>query len=190
MKQLRKWLLLPALLVSIAPAAMASEVSSMTACKPDGAAWLCATWKDNRMSLFRSSRYLSNLELSGEVEGGVVKGGAVAAVQAAMPAAGSATPGVKAASPVSASGGEYTLQLLACNNERCSKRMQKFVKIPQSRIVEIKNDNQLWQVLLVGHYGSIKSAQQAAAALISQYQLKDKPWVRTLASIERRLVKP
>ncbi|MEH6469909.1 MAG: hypothetical protein V7752_01550 [Halopseudomonas sp.] len=161
-----------------APSLWATEVSSITACKPEGEVWLCASWKDNRMAVYRSQHYVAGVEFSGEVDAG--------SVLAPMTGARS---GINNTSSVSGEG-SYTLQLLACNSAPCLKRMEQLKKIPASQQVEIKNDNQLWQVLLVGRYGSIKTAQQAAGGLMTEYQLRDKPWVRTIDSITRRKVEP
>tara|TARA_R110001583_G_scaffold41606_3_gene132224 strand:+ start:4579 stop:5103 length:525 start_codon:yes stop_codon:yes gene_type:complete len=169
------WVLFALLL---APFVRATEVSSITACKPEGEIWICASWKDNRMAVYRSQHYLSGIEFAGEVESGSIK----------VPMRDAAS-GIKARS-VNAASGDYTLQLLACNSAPCEKRLQQLMQIPSSYEVEIKNDNTLWKVLLVGQYRSIKSAQQAAAELIGQYKLRDKPWVRTLDSISRRRVSP
>ncbi len=161
------WLLIALLL---APGAWATEVASITACKPEGEVWICARWKNNQVMIYRSQHYLSGIEFSGEL---------AAAASSGMQGE------VFGVAPE-----EYTLQLLACNNAPCDERLQQLKVIPGSREVEIQNDNRLWRVLLVGRYGSIKSAQQAAAGLMSQYQLRDKPWVRTLDSIARRRVNP
>lgn len=156
----------------------ATDVASITACKPEGEIWICASWKDNRVAVYRSQHYLSGIEFGGELESAAI----------AVPLS-AATSGIKGDS-LSAATGHYTLQLLACNSAPCDLRLQQLKMIPESREVEIKNDNSLWRVLLIGDYGSIKSAQQAAAELMSQYQLRDKPWVRTLDSIARRRVHP
>jgi len=156
----------------------ATDVASITACKPEGQVWICASWKDNRVAVYRSQHYLSGIEFSGEVGSTAI----------AVPMSDAAS-GVKGEA-FSAASGQYTLQLLACNSAPCDKRLQQLKQIPGSHEVEIKNDNSLWKVLLVGHYESIKSAQQAAAGLMGQYQLRDKPWVRTLDSITRRQVGP
>ena len=175
---MRKSLLLALLcspLLANTPAVSAADVSSLTACKADGEVWLCASWKNNQMTVYRSQRYISEVEFAGELE----PGAPLARIEGAKP-------GVNA--EVGAAQGSYTLQLLACNSEPCRQQLEQLKQIPGSHEVEIKNDNTLWQVLLVGRYGSIKSAQQAAGKLMTQYQLRDKPWVRTIASISRRQV--
>ncbi|MEH6825000.1 MAG: hypothetical protein V7629_13925 [Motiliproteus sp.] len=167
-----------------APASWATDVASITACKPDAEAWICASWKGNRVAVYRSSYYRSGVEFSGEFGGEF--SGESPAIQ--VPLSG-AVSGVKSDS-VGAAAGNYTLQLLACNNAPCNQRLQQLKKIPGTREVEIKSDNKLWQVLLIGRYGSIKSAMQAAGELMSSHKLRDKPWVRTLDSIARRRVSP
>lgn len=161
-----------------APVSWATDVASITACKPDGEIWICASWKDNRVAVFRSQHYLSGVEFSGEQESSAI----------AVPLSDAAS-GVKS-DALSAASGNYTLQLLACNSAPCDERLRQLKNINGSHEVEIKSDSKLWRVLLVGRYASIKSAQQAAAQLMSQYKLRDKPWVRTLDSITRRRVKP
>ncbi|MFT5720378.1 MAG: hypothetical protein ACI9W6_000668 [Motiliproteus sp.] len=164
--------------------AWATEVTSITACKPEGEIWVCASWKDNRVAVYRSQHYLSGIEFNGEFESAATfttKG--VPKSPASVSAALSGTQG-------ESSIGRYTLQLLACHSAPCDRRLQLLKNIPESREVEIKNANALWRVLLVGRYGSIKAAQQAAAELMTEYKLRDKPWVRTLGSIARRRVDP
>ncbi len=164
----------------VAPASWATDVTSITACKPDGEVWICASWKGNRVAVYRSQYYRSGVEFGGEFSG------ESAAIQ--VPLSGAVSE-VKSDS-VDAVAGNYTLQLLACNNTPCYQRLQQLNKIPGTREVEIKSDNKLWQVLLLGRYGSIKSAKQAAGELMSSHKLRDKPWVRTLDSIARRRVSP
>ncbi len=174
----RSFIMSVAVLVTLlsAPLLQATEVASITACKPDAEVWVCATWKDNQTAVYRSEHYISGVEFSGAVELGSVS-------QSALPVV------AVDSKPRSANGG-YTLQLLACNGSSCLQRLQQLKQIPDSREVEIKQNNALWQLLLVGQYRSIKTAQQAAARLMTQYRLRDKPWVRTLDSVTRRQLKP
>lgn len=158
----------------LSPLLFAAEVSSVTACKPDGEVWLCATWKDGRTGVYRSKNYISSVEFKGAVE------------EDSMANANPAST-VKMADKATQKS-SYTLQLLACNAASCSDALKQLQQIPDSRVVELKQNNALWQVLLVGEYGSIKTAQQAAAELMGTYKLRDKPWVRTLDSVSRRRV--
>ncbi|WP_114695951.1 hypothetical protein [Motiliproteus coralliicola] len=164
----------------VAPLLSATEVASLTACKAEAEAWICASWKDNRMSVFRSEHYISALEFSGQTE---------ADSSIKLPAANAGSGIRSVAEPPALAEGRYTLQLLACNAEPCRKRMSKLQQIPDSRVVEIRNDDQLWQVLLVGEFGTIKSAQRQGGELITRYGLRDKPWVRSMESIKRRQVR-
>ena len=135
---MRKSLLLALLcspLLANTPAVSAADVSSLTACKADGEVWLCASWKNNQMTVYRSQRYISEVEFAGELE----PGAPLARIEGAKP-------GVNA--EVSAAQGSYTLQLLACNSEPCRQQLEQLKQIPGSHEVEIKNDNTLWQVLL------------------------------------------
>ncbi len=165
-----------ALLLSLllSPALQAVEVASVTACKPDGEVWLCATWKDGRTGVYRSKNYISAVEFKGAV--------------ASDPMADASPESTVKMADKAVSKSIYTLQLLACNAAPCREGLVQLQQIPDSRVVEIKQNNSLWQVLLVGHYPSIKTAQQAAAQLMSGYKLRDKPWVRTLDSIRRHQV--
>ncbi|MEH6650737.1 MAG: hypothetical protein V7707_11990 [Motiliproteus sp.] len=158
----------------LSPLMLAAEVSSVTACKPDGEVWLCATWKDGRTGVYRSKSYISSVEFKGAVEADSI---ANASPESTVKMTDQATHAAN-----------YTLQLLACNADTCRDTLQQLQQIPDSRVVELKQNNSLWQVLLVGHYGSIKTAQQAAAELMETYKLRDKPWVRTLDSVSRRQV--
>ena len=158
----------------LSPLLLAAEVSSVTACKPDGEIWLCATWKDGRTGVYRSKNYISSVEFKGAVEADSMAN--------ANPAST-----VKMADKATQKP-NYTLQLLACNAGSCREGLKQLQQIPNSRMVELKQNNALWQVLLVGEYGSIKTAQQAAAELMETYKLRDKPWVRTLDSVSRRQV--
>ncbi|MFT6917350.1 MAG: septal ring-binding cell division protein DamX [Motiliproteus sp.] len=174
--------------------AWATEVASISACKPEGEIWICATWKDNRVAVYRSQHYLSGIEFTGEV-GSVTQSASKATTLSTTMSATtmSATKRMSKSAVASdiqgeALAGRYTLQLLACHSAPCNRRLQRLKSIPESREVEIKNANALWRVLLVGRYNSIKTAQQAAAELMSEYKLRDKPWVRTLDSIARRRV--
>lgn len=162
------------------PLLLATEVSSLTACKAEGEAWMCASWKDNRMSVFRSEHYISSVEFSGQTD---------ADSDLKIPASDASSGIQPLAEPPALAEGNYTLQLLACNTEPCRQRMKKLQQIPSSRTVEIRNDDQLWQVLLVGNFTTIKAAQQQAGELITRYGLRDKPWVRSMESIRRRLVR-
>lgn len=158
----------------LTPLLQAAEVASVTACKPDGEVWLCATWKDGRTAVYRSKTYISSVEFKSAVTTDAIANASPDSTVKMMDKT------IHQAS--------YTLQLLACNSEPCREGLKQLNQIPDSRIVEIKQNNALWQVLLVGNYRSIKTAQQAAAQLMTSYKLRDKPWVRSLASIERRLV--
>lgn len=174
----RALLVLP--LVFSAAVVEATEVASITACKPEGEAWICASWKDDKTAVYRSENYISRVEFKGDTDQPAlfkVDHLETDASSTSMPAQ-------------QRQDGRYTLQLLACNSRPCFKRLQQLKTIPNSREVELAYDNSLWRVLLVGRYGSIKSAQQSAAALMGEYKLRDKPWVRTLASVERRMLKP
>ncbi|WP_421869906.1 hypothetical protein [Motiliproteus sp.] len=164
----------------LTPVVSATEVASLTACKAEAEAWICASWKDNRMTVFRSEHYISALELSGQTESdSTLKSPATNAASGIRPLA----------EPPALAEGSYTLQLLACNAEPCRLRMSKLQQIPDSRVVEIRNDDQLWQVLLVGQFETIKAAQRQGGELITRYGLRDKPWVRSLESIRRRQVR-
>lgn len=158
----------------------ATEVASVTACKPEGETWICASWKDAKTAVFRSERYISRVEFKGATD--------LAALIKVDHADSSATPASRPDSQLE--NGRYTLQLLACNSAPCIDRMRQLKAIPNSREVELADENSLWRVLLVGSYGSKKSAQKAAAALMGEYKLRDKPWIRTLESVERRELRP
>ncbi len=162
------------------------EVAAIVACKEDGETWLCAAYEDDKLQVFRSERYISKVEFSGEI--GKPTSPAVNMLgRKSKPIPAKMMSSVKAASK-SLPGGKYTLQLLACNAPICRKRMAALEAIPDSQAVEIKHQGKLWEVLIVGGYASTKAAQQAAAMLIKRHGLKDKPWVRTVESIRSRMI--
>lgn len=165
------------LLLSVA--VQATEVASITACKPEGETWVCASWKDNKTAVYRSDNYISRIEFKGATD-------QPALIKVDHPE----TKAAKGTTTKVSKDGRYTLQLLACNTAPCGQRLQQLKTIPNSREVELAYDNSLWRVLLVGPYQTIKSAQQAAAELMRDYKLRDKPWVRSVASVERRMLKP
>jgi septal ring-binding cell division protein DamX len=163
----------------LSAAVQATEVASITACKPEGETWICASWKDNKTAVYRSDNYISRVEFKGATD-----------QPALVKVDHTQSPSTKGAAVKVSKQGRYTLQLLACNSAPCGKRLEQLKSIPHSREVELTYDNSLWRVLLVGPYATIKSAQQAAAELMRDYQLRDKPWVRSVASVERRMLKP
>ncbi len=159
---------------SLSSGVAALEVSSIVSCKQEGEGWLCAAWRNGAIEVFRSEHYITKVEFATEV------GPPLTDPAAMLPPADSA-PGLAAPAI-------YTLQLLACNSGACRRQMDKIRSIPNAKVVEIKSQGKLWQVLIVGEYASQKSAQIAAAELMSRYQLRDKPWVRSLQSLHRREV--
>ncbi len=170
--------------------AWAVEVASIVACKQDGETWLCAALENDSVQVFRSDYYISKVEFRGMAEPEVAPATTVPATAApglmTAPPKTNLKPGMAVTDTLPAA--VYTLQLLACNAQGCRQQMQVLNQIPGSQIVEIKHQGKLWEVLIVGGYASKKTAQQAAAELIKRYQLRDKPWVRTVDSIRSRLV--
>lgn len=162
----------------LSPALNAQEVASMVACKEDGNQWLCAAYKDSRFQIFQSDRFIAKVEFSGEFS--------------PARAAYSLLDGTQASTTTMASdrlpAAEYTIQLMACDNQACRQRMNKLEAIPDNRTVYINNEGKLWQVLTVGGYSSKDAAQRAADALVSDYGLENQPWVRTVESIQSRIV--
>ncbi|WP_210397588.1 hypothetical protein [Motiliproteus sediminis] len=153
----------------------AAEVSTIVSCKRDGEFWLCAGWRQGQVEVFRSETYITQVEFDAETQ---------ATLQAAIDghAAG------RTAEPMAAAP-SYTLQLFACRSQACIDA-SGLSQVPASRQVEIVRGGQHWYVLAVGEYPSVKRAQQAAAELMLTYKLREKPWIRTLDSLERQRLKP
>lgn len=153
----------------------AAEVSTIVSCKRDGEFWLCAAWKQGQIEVFRSETYITQVEFDADTQ---------VALQAALDGNSSG----RTAEPLS-SAPTYTLQLFACQSKACVDA-SGLGKIPGSRQVEIARGGQHWFVLAVGEYPSVKAAQQAAAELMVSYKLREKPWIRTLDSLERQRLAP
>jgi len=169
--------LLLALLVSLGGSVHAAEteVSTIVSCKRDGEFWLCGSWHRGQVEVFRSETYITQVEFEGESD---------ARLQAAIASGSSGRMAeAKASAPT------YTLQLLACRAVACVESTG-LLAIPGSHSVEIRRNGQHWYVLAVGEYASVKAAQQAAAQLMVDYQLKDKPWIRTLDSLNKQRLAP
>ncbi|WP_207061425.1 SPOR domain-containing protein [Motiliproteus sp. SC1-56] len=163
------------LLGTVTPA-MAVEVASLVSCRADGEVWLCAAWREGRMEVFRSERYLSEVKFID------------------APAPTPSSPGLDAVPSLAGEQlGEgvprYTLQLYACQSMACLEKASDQLKIPGSRTLYIKDKGKLWQLLVAGEFSSTATAKAAAAELMSRYQLSEKPWVRSIESIRRRQVK-
>lgn len=167
-------LLIPVLWAS---SASAVEVSSIVSCRADGEVWLCAAWREGRVEVFRSEQYLSEVVFRDPPT-------------ASRPSPGvGQTPSLKAPDLGTAVEPRYTLQLYACSSMACMEELAGGPKIPGSRLVYIKGDDGLWQVLIAGEFNSRKAAQTAAGELMARYGLHDRPWVRSLESIRRRQVR-
>ncbi|MCW8883809.1 MAG: hypothetical protein OQK12_00980 [Motiliproteus sp.] len=183
-------LLVAVLLICPMAKAWSVDVASIVACKADGETWLCAAYEDDSLQVFRSNHYISKVEFRGER--GQKGSSTMGQSHSRSYNSKSVTPALPKEKMVSSvdrlPNAKYTLQLLACNAPVCRKRMANLAQIPGSQTVEIKNQGKLWEVLIVGGYGTPKTAQQAAANLISKHRLKDKPWVRTTESLRSRLV--
>ncbi|HEY5717922.1 MAG TPA: hypothetical protein VIS52_05455, partial [Motiliproteus sp.] len=153
----------------------AAEVSSIVSCKRDGELWLCGAWRQGQVEVFRSETYITQVEFDARAD---------AQLQAAL-----TKPHSGRMVEANASAPTYTLQLLACREPGCVES-SGLMAIPASRKLEVKRNGQLWQLLAVGEYPSMKAAQQAAAKLILEFKLRDKPWVRTLDSVNNLRLAP
>lgn len=165
----------------------AVEVSSIVSCKADGETWLCAAYENEQLQVFRSEYYQTKVEFKGEFgQQSAVKPPATAPVNPA-PVSAISSSAPKAVLPQ----GVYTIQLLACKALRCQQRIEDGLKtIPDSQRVELRSDNGLMQVLIVGGYPTQKKAKQVAGDLITRYNLSEKPWIRTLDSVSRQMLQP
>ncbi|OMH31836.1 hypothetical protein [Motiliproteus sp. MSK22-1] len=181
-----KRFVLAALLSIQVAATSAAEVASIVACKEDGEVWLCAAFENDTLQVFRSERYISKVEFKGISKASVAIRVPVTPKKAMS--AAKALPVATGASAGALPSGKYTLQLLACNAQVCRQRMNDLKIIPGSQVVEIINQGKLWDIVIVGGYPSKKAAQKAASALIKRYNLTDRPWARSIESIQSRLV--
>lgn len=161
---------------------LAVDVATIVSCKPEGEGWLCAAYQNDQIHVFRSDFYQTKVEFKGSFSADEPSAPATAPVIDApiktMESSGDGLPE-----------GRYTVQLLACNALKCMERIQRLQGIPGSQFVEQKIEDRLMNVLIVGGYPSYKAAQRAAADLMTQYQIADKPWIRTIDSLRNNLIR-
>ncbi len=174
----------------------AIEVASIVSCKPEGDRWLCAAYQNDQIHVFRSDFYQTKVEFKGAlVTDKAMPSPATAPVMdAPINSAGSSVNSTSASVSASIAGdglpeGRYTVQLLACNAIQCKERIQRLQGIAGSQVVELKVQDRLMNVLIVGGYPNYKTAQKAAADLMTRYQIADKPWIRTIDSLRKNLIR-
>jgi hypothetical protein len=158
----------------------ALDEASMVSCRAEGQRWLCTERRDGKLEHYYSETYSSRLDYRDQSPPPRVGGDRLSQLLYGEP-----EPEFKK----SLGKKVYTLQLMACSHMACRQGISRLARIPASRTVDIKNRGKLWQVLLVGEFVTRKAALKAAGELILKYHLREKPWVRTLESIQRREVK-
>lgn len=176
-------LALAALLGMFASVVLAVEVSSIVSCKPEGERWLCAAYQNDQIHVYRSDFYQTKVEFKGEVatESGPTKPATAPLTEAPVMSMTETNDGLPE--------GRYTVQLLACTAIGCEQRIKGLQGISGSQVVELKVNDKLMKILIVGGYPSYKDAQRAAADLMTRYQIADKPWIRTIESVQKNMLR-
>lgn len=167
-----------------------SDILTLIACKPEGQRWLCGAYQNRQLQTFYSDHNITKVEFRGDLSADNAYEELPPSTSRSTASAPSKTvePGKKMAD--AAAGGEprFTLQLLACKSDVCRRRMDDLKRVPGSYVVAIKQEGALWDVLIHGGFATSKAAKRRAGELMLEYQLSEKPWVRSMQSIAARRV--
>ncbi len=89
-------------------------------------------------------------------------------------------------SPATASGNHYTLQLSGGTTADELYRTARRHKLTNYVVYETERHGQRWYVLVAGEYATLTAANQALKRLPAELR-KNKPWVRTIKSVQSEL---